>query len=569
MKRIRLLLTLLIVLAFGSLTSLAANNDAAYPEIGRANWGEVGSFTNVKKDMDNTYYIETKDRVKDSDDAYGTTDSSKYNWRKITNKNNENITINIIVNSEDPVNILIYDIDTKDSNKTKGAPLIKYFNEAAGVHTYSYNFPAKSERYIAICNAYDDRPQSVSFHIIGSDKFNRDYKSKYTPKNVNVSYIMTSIDGNFFYESTVRYDDYTDTSYHIAEFSKEKYTENRIYQDYIKTDEKGGVQSLYNSNKNLFADGKSKNISFIPRVTVGGIDVKFPQKKVNVEYKTPDEFFANAKYIDYGDTIQGGASGAAYRVNLPNIDMVRFLPIENTDDNLTYISVWKKEGNQYIKLCDRMMTKFEYRFIAFDKGEYYIFIAGLKKTSKLKFGNESEAIKVTQINMQSSSKLNVGNTLDLSKGVTLSPKEATCKYITWKSSKPKVAKVSKDGVVTARNAGTAVITATSGNASATCIIKVVKKKPTLKIGVEKKVIKYSVLSKRNVTFDLKIKSQSKKKQVFKNAGLIYIKVSKRGKITMPQGLAKGKYKVKVAVVSPETKKYKKREISKYITIVVK
>lgn len=75
-------------------------------------------------------------------------------------------------------------------------------------------------------------------------------------------------------------------------------------------------------------------------------------------------------------------------------------------------------------------------------------------------------------------KLNLGETLTLT--ATLTPEDSTQK-ITWKSSKSKIAKVSKSGVVTAKKTGTTVITAKSGSKKASVKIKVVD--PTLPTSV--------------------------------------------------------------------------------------
>ena len=69
--------------------------------------------------------------------------------------------------------------------------------------------------------------------------------------------------------------------------------------------------------------------------------------------------------------------------------------------------------------------------------------------------------------------LNVGEKLDLSNSVTKTPSTAR-EGITWTSSNSSIASVSQTGVITANSAGTATITvkSSSGNRSATCIIKV-------------------------------------------------------------------------------------------------
>ena len=71
------------------------------------------------------------------------------------------------------------------------------------------------------------------------------------------------------------------------------------------------------------------------------------------------------------------------------------------------------------------------------------------------------------------------------------------KKVTYTSSKPGVVKVSKNGVLTAVSAGTAVITASANGVKATC--KVVVKKPVLKVGKTSITLKPGKKGKIQVT----------------------------------------------------------------------
>lgn len=84
-------------------------------------------------------------------------------------------------------------------------------------------------------------------------------------------------------------------------------------------------------------------------------------------------------------------------------------------------------------------------------------------------------IPVDTVTFDSSSKsLYTGDSFTITP--TISPADATDKSLTWKSSDPAVASVSDTGVVTAKGAGKATITATSSNGkSAECVVTVTKK----------------------------------------------------------------------------------------------
>lgn len=83
---------------------------------------------------------------------------------------------------------------------------------------------------------------------------------------------------------------------------------------------------------------------------------------------------------------------------------------------------------------------------------------------------ESEEIAVTKVTLDEETlSLSVGETAELT--ATVDPENATDKTVTWKSGNEDVATV-EDGVVTAVGKGTATITATAGEKSATCEVTV-------------------------------------------------------------------------------------------------
>ena len=84
---------------------------------------------------------------------------------------------------------------------------------------------------------------------------------------------------------------------------------------------------------------------------------------------------------------------------------------------------------------------------------------------------QGNTIPVTEVTLNASSlSLEVGGMATLS--ATVSPADATNKAVTWSSSAPEVATIDKFGLVTAVKAGTAVITATAGECSASATVTV-------------------------------------------------------------------------------------------------
>ena len=82
-------------------------------------------------------------------------------------------------------------------------------------------------------------------------------------------------------------------------------------------------------------------------------------------------------------------------------------------------------------------------------------------------------IPVTSVTLSSSSlAMTEGDVVQLT--ATVKPDDATDKSVVWSSDAPEVAEVDQEGNVTAKSAGKAVITATSGDVSATCSVDVSK-----------------------------------------------------------------------------------------------
>lgn len=121
---------------------------------------------------------------------------------------------------------------------------------------------------------------------------------------------------------------------------------------------------------------------------------------------------------------------------------------------------------------------------------------------------------------------------------TISPASASNQTISWSTSNSKVATV-KNGTVTANKPGTAEITATVGNAKATCTVtvkkvkaksvKLNKKKVTIKRG--KSVKLKATMKPKNATDSLSWKTSNKKVATVKN-GKVTGKAAGKAKITV-------------------------------------
>lgn len=176
-------------------------------------------------------------------------------------------------------------------------------------------------------------------------------------------------------------------------------------------------------------------------------------------------------------------------------------------------------------------------------------------------GDDDDTPTGISIAQGSSATLYMGNKLNLTAAVT--PADAQTS-LSWESSKPAVAVVSEDGVVTPKKAGKATITVTTGNGlSAKITIKVVDassvklKKGTkiLKKGQSINLARGKSLTLKAVVSPTKVKTKLTWKSSYK---LVTVK---NGKITVGKK-AKAGTKVKITVKTANGK-------SNYIYIVVK
>ena len=98
------------------------------------------------------------------------------------------------------------------------------------------------------------------------------------------------------------------------------------------------------------------------------------------------------------------------------------------------------------------------------------------KTATTTINVTTGSIEVKGVSLEiKSAKLSIGKNLNLKSRMKISPSNATNKTVTWSSSNPNVASVNKDGIVTTKSAGTAIITVRTNNGkTATCNITVTR-----------------------------------------------------------------------------------------------
>ncbi len=150
---------------------------------------------------------------------------------------------------------------------------------------------------------------------------------------------------------------------------------------------------------------------------------------------------------------------------------------------------------------------------------------------------------------KSTTSIAVGNTVALT--ATVTPKDATDKDVTWTSSKPKVATVDKNGVVTGVKKGKAVITATSsdGKKTAKCTVTVTKVVKVKSIAFDKKTYKIKKGKTKTLKPTILPKDASNKEVTYKSSKPSVATVDKNGKVK-----AKKKGTCKITVTTADGKK---------------
>lgn len=137
---------------------------------------------------------------------------------------------------------------------------------------------------------------------------------------------------------------------------------------------------------------------------------------------------------------------------------------ENFDGTIT----WSSSDNEIVRVNDGNLTAKKVGTVTISAS-----VNGKNVPGTVKVVETVEGIRSVTITPSSVSVLS-GKTYQLEYKLEFDQDNAPAVNPTWSSSNPSVANVSKEGLVTARDVGSASITATVGNQSATCIITVEK-----------------------------------------------------------------------------------------------
>lgn len=140
---------------------------------------------------------------------------------------------------------------------------------------------------------------------------------------------------------------------------------------------------------------------------------------------------------------------------------------QDTSKDCTSIVVWKSSDEKVATVSNGVVT-----FVGEGTAEITATAGDVSAVCKISVKAKTVAVEKVTLD-KTSAELTVGDTATLKASVT--PDNATDKTVTWTSSDDSVASV-KDGVVTAVKAGTATITAKSGDKTATCTVTVKDKK---------------------------------------------------------------------------------------------
>lgn len=179
---------------------------------------------------------------------------------------------------------------------------------------------------------------------------------------------------------------------------------------------------------------------------------------------------------------------------------------------------------------ENVVTILKGRVVGISEGSAVITASINGKSSTCRVTVVSNYVVVTGLKLnKNSTTLLVGNSEKLT--ATITPSNANNKSITWTSSNPSVATVNSSGTITAKSAGNTTITASLGNFTAKCEVKVTYSMSLKSINLNKTsvTIKEKASEQLNVIYNPS--SATNKKVTWKSSNESIAKVDSSGKVT--------------------------------------
>ena len=249
-----------------------------------------------------------------------------------------------------------------------------------------------------------------------------------------------------------------------------------------------------------------------------------------------------------------------------------------------------RNGKLYIHSDVILDQKTKIDMLVLEPGKYYFYISSINGNVNCRISEIKADISIEKLKLPTSKSVTVGDSLYLGDELQVTPSYANVK-VSWLSSNPEVASVSKFGTVTAKAGGTAKITVNVGGKTASCVVTVNRKNQKIKsFGLKNKsklVTKISLkerkLKETKKSVELKASSTDstsklsyKIKSVYKkknNGKYGKIKIKKfsisKSKFICKKGLKKGTYKVVIAVKAGQTGTYNQTTANKQLIVTVK
>lgn len=282
--------------------------------------------------------------------------------------------------------------------------------------------------------------------------------------------------------------------------------------------------------------------------SVGDFWVKAAFRAAGNREQEPNQTYAQAQNVALGASIRGLLSeqdaNDYYSFTLPRAQTIDLhlicycagIRVRIMDSNL------KELTNETIWSGSESSPEVYEKEVALASGRYYVHIDSRSSDAQGLYDYKvtAAAVKAKSVSLNRTSvTLYEGNSTTLS--ATVYPADATNKIVNWSTSRSSVATIDGNGRITARRAGTAVITATSADgsgASASCTVTVQAKPIQKTLYVDRA----SVELYKNQKLTLRAATSPAAKITFTSSNSKIAKVNKKGKIT---AVKKGKCKIYV------------------------